>query len=107
MKQQGLPKHITILGHKIKIKQEPMNADHGEFQHSRSQPIIKIDSGHETDGMRGRILFHECMHAALGLSGLAETLDHKQEEAIVFCLEHSLWHLIEKGVFSGIDRPEE
>jgi len=42
-----------------------------------------------------RTLFHEVIHGALYVSGQAESLAERQEEAIVLALEYKLWGLVE------------
>lgn len=53
-----------------------------------SERFIRIDDAMRYQESRyNRVLKHELMHAALGISGLTELLDEKTEEAICVLVE--------------------
>jgi hypothetical protein len=96
MSETTMPKYISILGKRIQIKQVGLEENHGEYH--ASPRVIKIDSSC-TD--KYETLFHESLHAALEISGLRETMQNGQEEAVVRCIENALFPLIKRGIFNG------
>lgn len=88
------PRSVMICGHKIKIKiikelvdddQEPL---HGAYNGDNKTIYLAKDS----DLMS--TLWHECLHAALHLSGASEGLTMTKEEQIVQALEYGLGPLL-------------
>lgn len=80
------PRSVKILGKKIPVTfvDKLQDGDLGSFEsHPARITILDDESWREH-------LLHECLHAALFVSGLNELLDHKTEEAIVRAMEHML-----------------
>lgn len=87
-----LPESMVILGHKIKIRESPNPENHGLSDVDTLTIYVDPDRP-ETDIMS--TLFHETVHMVLALSGMAYLFDDRTEEAIVRCLEHALWPLVQ------------
>lgn len=89
IEKKDLPEKINILGMTFDIELDasldPLS--YGETE-SKSY-IIKINPLHYKE--RKLTLLHECIHAALGVSGLSEIIEEKVEEAIVVCIENALY----------------
>jgi hypothetical protein len=90
-KKSILPATIEICGHVIEVVGKPLVNDMGEFDIDEMR--IYIDTG-RTPEQQLETLYHECIHAVLGLGGVAYALDEKTEEAIVRCIQYGLWPLI-------------
>lgn len=58
-----------------------------------STRIIRINSS-DSKQMQAQTLFHECMHAALYVTGQTERLEEEEEEGIILALDHMLWPLL-------------
>lgn len=54
---------------------------------------IKVNASHSIE-VQEATLFHEAIHAALGVAGLNEILDEKTEEAVVRCLENAFAEIV-------------
>lgn len=81
------PTTITILGNKIKIVYvkdiiEPNIL--GTYCHEDKLITIVYDKEWRSH------LFHECIHAALITSGVAEAFSYDANEMIVVCIENAL-----------------
>ena len=92
-KSQVLPKYVDVLGERIKIRVEPLDDNHGQFD--REKMIITIDEDQTLDEIYSAYL-HEVLHAAFWISGLSFLLGDKLEEAIVRMLERVLIKVITK-----------
>jgi len=79
---------IKILGVKFTIKYMDLSKEDlcGDCDVVRRE--IRI-STHMSPDIQVSTLFHECVHAALGVSGVANQLSEELEENIVVCIEHA------------------
>lgn len=86
------------MGKKIRIVEEAGMEDFGEFfLYARTIKIKK----EMPDDMKWETLFHELIHAAIGLSGISDTLESwgdSIEEGIVVAIEHGLGEILELKV---------
>jgi hypothetical protein len=64
--------------------------------------IIKLN-GDLPPHIQLQTLWHECIHAALYITGKSELMDHMQEEALVLALEYSLYPLIPEIMNRAVD----
>ena len=87
------PRSVIVCGHKIKVRVVPYLED-------ESQELLGAFNG-ETKTiylLRGcdwkSVLFHECIHACLYLSGASEGLTQSKEESVVLALEHGIGPLL-------------
>lgn len=76
------PKHVHIGGRKIIVKVTEDIDDHGQYCHDLKR--IEINS---SKNEQVATLLHECVHAALTISGLAEVLGANTEEAVCRAIE--------------------
>jgi hypothetical protein len=60
-----------------------------------STPYIKISKSQHTnmDGLMSTLL-HECIHAAIRITGHLATVGERNEERLVIALEHALKHTL-------------
>lgn len=80
-----IPKTVTILGRVFKVELRDLPAsDYGE---TRGYENLIIMNRKQPKSTAHNTLFHECIHAALHVSGHTSILKHSQEEAIVMMLE--------------------
>jgi hypothetical protein len=87
------PRSITILGHKMKVRVVPyLEADGDDLlgAFNGETKTIYLLKGCDWKS----VLFHECIHACLYLSGASEGLSQTKEESIVLALEHGIGQLI-------------
>jgi hypothetical protein len=70
----------------------------GDF--SCDKNLIRIHQAQDLETARCT-LFHECIHAALAISGHNEMLTESQEEAIVRLLEHTFSDSIDVNLLTG------
>lgn len=98
----GLPKSVMILGQRFKVKVEDLMTEHSLYGSTVArEQIIKVDKALSSEQQR-QTLFHECVHAALGVSGVTEVLSSKDidiEEAVVTAIENGLWPLVRNSWF--------
>ena len=84
---------INILGVKVKIKYtnkvlyDGDDLLHGSF--CADNMTIHVSTTGDEKSIKS-ILYHECLHAALAISGVGNLLNLKTEEAIVSMLESAL-----------------
>ena len=71
----------------VEVSEDPTHEDWGTFNRDTETITISVMGNPDPE----RILFHECVHAAIGFSGLTEILSGEQEEAIVRALEFGLY----------------
>lgn len=76
------PKHLTIGGRKIKIILDEDIDEHGLYYHDARKIVINPTKEEPLAS-----LLHESIHAVLTISGLAEVLDDKLEEAVCRAVE--------------------
>ena len=91
MNKQLIPKHITILGKKIRILVTNLDGNLGEFH--LEELVIKLEES-MTDKQAFSCLLHECCHAILRIGGAAYGMKSKKEEAIVRLLESGLEDIV-------------
>ena len=91
-KSKTLPKSIIIAGHSFSVEEMLLEDKHGECDVAGRKIRINSESSLE---MKWHTLFHEVLHAVLGIAGLSEILEEKVEEAVVLSLDHLLWPLVE------------
>lgn len=98
----SLHKSVPIGGLEFKIEVVPLEDDHGDS--SEDKQLIRIDDRAD-EALRYKILFHEAVHMALRVGGIAYGLDgddkksEAMEESIVRCIENLLYPLILEGTF--------
>jgi hypothetical protein len=68
-----------------------MDGLHGLCDFDKRTILVNEDSTPEEKAVT---LFHETLHMTFAISGMAYTLEDKQEEAIVRCIENGLWPLL-------------
>jgi hypothetical protein len=99
----AVPSKVRIFGKVIHVFREDMpKEEFGEYHQHEYKITISKRLGTD-DALH--TLFHECIHAALHISGLSEMLpgpngsdDDKTadlEEAIVTCLENALYDMVD------------
>lgn len=93
--EAALPSHVFIMGHKIPVIVRRLTDAQGEF--CLETRTIRISLKHDVDKVH-LTLFHESVHAALYLSGQAELLSEKHEEAIVLLMENAFAGWIAKDI---------
>jgi len=87
-----MPRQIRILGKVFDVSYIPhlKAAEDGEELHGQMHPLaFKIDiNSIKSRSAQESTLFHEAIHGALDITGLADLIDNeKLEEAIVRCIE--------------------
>lgn len=82
-----LPKSISILGVTFKVEEDPSMPDEEYGETDIEKRLIRMNPKHRDSYLES--WWHECFHAAMGVSGHAFLLDEKHEEAIVRMLEHA------------------
>ena len=89
-----LPEKIIVLGQEFTVKLSPdmMEGDYGNCL--GMEYLIKI-SDKLSPEIAAQTLFHEAIHAAFYVSGIAEIVTNKQEEAIVVMIENAFRHIID------------
>jgi len=106
-KKKNRPSSIFIKGTPFDIIYEDVVTDGDEKEElyglTDVQALwIKISlSKNTTEELLQKTLFHEVIHATLGMGGQGDTIgDEKIEEGIVVCLENGLWQLMDfrKGI---------
>lgn len=80
-----VPKTLTVLGKKLQINRVALEDCHGAYKHDSG--VIELDTALPDDKV-WPILFHELVHACLTISGVAELMDIKLEEAICRSMEN-------------------
>lgn len=83
----NLPNEITVLGQTFQIRLVPSVDDDGTCDGPNRMITV---SETQTQAEADSTLLHEIIHAALFVSGHAETLGDDREEGIVLALEHAL-----------------
>lgn len=76
------PKYVMIGGRKILIKLNDEIEEHGLYCHDLRRIEINPDKNEQV-----ATLLHECVHAALTVSGIAEILGAQTEEAVCRAIE--------------------
>ncbi len=99
--QEYLPESVNIFGRDIKVKITNLKGTHGDFDADLGEIRIHQNSTKEN---ANNTLFHECIHAALYISGQKELLSADQEEALVRAIEHGLAHLVDFNKIK-LDKP--
>lgn len=87
MKTPILPKEVVVLGQAFKIRLMPAVDDDGSCDGPRR--LIQVSEEQDQEAADSTLL-HEIIHAALFVSGHAETLGNEREEGLVLVLEHAL-----------------
>jgi hypothetical protein len=87
-----LPASIYIAGHCFSVDLVALEDKYGDCDIAERK--IRINPDKPLD-LQWQTLFHEVCHAVLGIGGLAEMLDEKEEEAIVLALDNLLWPLVD------------
>lgn len=92
-----LPERVLILGRPVTVRRPEMAAgDFGEYH--QHQYLIDVAAQLEQESAE-RTLVHECLHAALHISGISEMIPRDEktdlEEALVVCLENALGHAVD------------
>jgi Zn-dependent peptidase ImmA (M78 family) len=90
---------IKIGGYVFAVKYvADLKDDQGQPLHGEtdtSTRVIKINTNDSHD-MQAQTLFHECLHAALYVTGQASVLSEAAEEGIVLAIDHMLWPLLKE-----------
>ena len=90
--EAALPSHVSIFGRKIKVVITNLKGLHGDF--SIDKNLIRIHQAVPVESAKDT-LFHECVHAALAISGHNEMFSEQQEEALVRMIEHAFAHIVD------------
>lgn len=88
----SLPKSVSILGRTIKVTVTNLKGLHGDFSIDKS--LIRIHQAVPAASAKDT-LFHECLHAALAISGHNELMSEGQEEGLVRMLEHAFSQIVD------------
>jgi hypothetical protein len=83
------PTAMTICGVPFKVTHPTKMPEHEVGESHATERTIKIKANQKGEEFELTLL-HEVIHSILGVSGIAELLDEKTEEAIVICLENGL-----------------
>ena len=89
-------KKIKVFGVNIPIKVVELESGGGQYISRK----ILIDPDEDEKNTRMLTIFHEAIHAALDIGGVAHALSPDMEEAIVRCIENGLGPLVTSGVFN-------
>ena len=81
-------KTINILGVEFKIIYMNLESEGLFGDCNVGTRTIRIGSNHPPETQHST-LWHECIHAAIGVAGLNNLLTTELEEALVICLEHA------------------
>lgn len=92
-------KSVSILGHKFRVDIDA-TLDAGEYGDTCSRTKVIRLNPRLSEEVKLETLWHEVLHASLGISGLSHVLTADLEEAVVSCIENATWELISKGVFT-------
>jgi Zn-dependent peptidase ImmA (M78 family) len=87
-----IPASIQISGHDFAIETSELEEMYGDCD--VQQRKIRINSAKSLE-KQWETLFHEVIHAILGISGHSELLKEDGEEALTRLLEHQLWPLVD------------
>ncbi len=79
---------VEILGNRFKVIYCDLSKEDLCGDCDTNKRIIRI-STHITPDEQVSTLFHECLHAALGIAGINNLLTEEVEEAIVCCIENA------------------
>lgn len=95
-----VPRNVTILGqvYKVELRDLP-STDYGE---TRGYEKLIILNRKQPKASAHSTLFHECIHAALHISGHTSLLKHRHEESIVMMLEAAFGDCIDITVLGDI-----
>lgn len=98
---------VDILGVPFTVirstKKMPDEKDHGETVVLDRRIYLNPTVNKTPDEMASTLL-HEVIHAILGISGQDQLFKEDQEEGVVTALEHGLYPLIQRGVFTPANR---
>lgn len=90
-----VPRTIQIAGKKIKISFDADDANWGEYSYDDYNIKLRKEiCTNQNLSKLGTTIFHEVVHCILGVSGLNEIMDERQEEGIVRALENHLYPLL-------------
>ena len=87
-----------ILGQEVTVKQDSSLEKECHGESLAEEHEIRLNPCHSKTSKT--TLIHEMIHMCLGISGVTEFLDEKQEEAVCRCLENALADYI---VFPGAE----
>jgi hypothetical protein len=82
-----IPKRVRVAGHWIKVRWDDLGGVFGQYDQDKMEIVLSNNIKGDPD-TAWETLYHEMMHASLGLSGLAEILGETTEEAIVRNVEY-------------------
>lgn len=95
--ESALPSKIVVFGIPFEVKVCNLKGSSGDC--TLDDRVIRI---HQTQSLEQAkaTLWHEAIHAAIGLSGLSELLEEKStsgnlEEALVRCMEHAFSDVVD------------
>ncbi len=92
---RDIPETITIAGRDIKIVWKDFEETYGQYVHDKRE-IHLARRIQDSEAMVWQTLYHELVHAALGMAGLDHVLGDDNEEAVVRCIEHLLFPVFDK-----------
>ena len=90
--EKALPRQITVMGRVFDVQISNLKGADGDCLIAESR--IRIHQAQSLESAKAT-LWHEVIHAALGISGLNELLTDSLEEAIVRCFEHSFSDVVD------------
>jgi len=93
MSLKPLPKHIHLMGHKIKIVLNDDAENHGSCDWTSKVIYIYKNDDRE---LQESTLLHEALHMILRLAGIHNALDPAVEEMVVTALENGLYPKLKK-----------
>ena len=99
-----LPSKVSIMGRTFDVKVMNLKGCAGDCTVADS--LIRIHQAQSVESAKAT-LWHEAIHAALGISGLTELLEAKNdslEEAIVRCIEHAFADVVNVDKLSISDK---
>jgi hypothetical protein len=96
VRKPGLPASLKILGATFRVEVCDLEDPATEVLFGTcdvDKRVIRINKNVSAADAR-KTLFHESLHAALGIAGLDHSLPGPLEESVVVCLENAMWPLL-------------
>ena len=80
-----LPETISLLGKELSVSRKPLVDCYAEYKHDSNEILVDTKC---PEHLVWGVLLHEITHAILTITGVAELLDEKLEEAICVSMEN-------------------
>ena len=90
-----IPKKIVVAGREISIVWKDFDETWGQYLHDERE--IQLAKRMRKDPKAvWQTLLHEALHACIGMAGLDHILGGENEEAVVRCIEHMFFPVMDK-----------